>query len=288
MNQLVLFVIIIIVALILIGIYTGENIQANNLRNKLIEERKLVENFGPLIANDSDINSGSSTLYKWGIENNKKTYAKRVNPKKPKVKPGCVPACPPRCKKSVECENRPSSSENNHYKICRNCDITLNKDIDKYVLKSSVPPPVDMEDFARKNMVCPQINMDDYILKSEVPACPKVDMSQYILKSDIPACPDIPQCPKCPKCPVQERCKKIFEYKITEHPEFNKFISKSDCENAVRTAIETDNSSSSRSSGGGSSGGGSSGSQNTMGEQSETTGNYGMYASFTSCSPYSS
>lgn len=280
MNQLILFVIIIIVALILIGIYTGENKQANNLRNQIIEQKEIVENFGPLFANDSDINSGSSTLYNWGIKDDKKTYASRVEQESAPVKPGCIPDCPPRCETSVECENRPHPSQNNHYKICRNCDITLNKDIDKYVLKSSVPPPVDMEDFARKNMVCPQINMDDYILKSDVPACPKVNMSQYILKRDIPACPDIPQCPKCPKCPkcpVQERCKKIYEYKITEHPEFNKFVSKSDCEDAVRTAVESDNSGSS----------GSSSSQNTMGEQSETTGNYGMYASFTSCSPYS-
>ena len=288
MNQLVLFVIIIIVTLILIGIYTGENIQANNLENKLKEQREMVENFGPLIANNSDINSGSSTLYNWGITDDKKTYASRVEqestPKTP-VKPSCIPACPQSCETNVECEIRPSSSGNNHYKICRNCDITLNKDIDKYVLKSSVPPPVDMEDFARKNMVCPQINMDDYILKNDVPVCPKIDMSQYILKSDIPACPDIPQCPKCPKCPkcpAQERCKKIYEYKITEHPEFNKFVSKSDCEDAVRTAVESDNSGSSSLSSG------SSSSQNTMGEQSETTGNYGMYASFTSCSPYSS
>ena len=283
MNQLILFVIIIIVALILIGIYTGETQQAEDLMKSIREQNEILEKFGPLKANYSDVTSGSSTLYNWGITDDKKTYASRVeNEESTPEQPSCTPVCPPKCETEVECERRrPHPSPNNHYKICRNCDITLNKDIDKYVLKSSVPPPVDMEDYARKNMVCPQINMDDYILKSDVPACPKVNMSQYILKSNIPACPDIPQCPKCPKCPVQERCKKIYEYKITEHPEFNKFVSKSDCEDVVRTAVESDNSGSSNSSN-------SSSSQNTMGEQSETTGNYGMYASFTSCSPYSS
>ena len=72
--------------------------------------------------------------------------------------------------------------DTSNYKICRTCDITVNKDIDKYVLKSSVPPCPDMKKFATKNMVGPNINMDDYILKSKIPPCPKVDMSQYILK----------------------------------------------------------------------------------------------------------
>ena len=36
-------------------------------------------------------------------------------------------------------------------------------------------------------------------------------------------------------------CKKIYDYTITEHPEFNNFVSKSECENTVKTAIDSYN-----------------------------------------------
>ena len=288
MNQLILYGIIIFVALIIIGIITGENQKAQKLLSSVVQENENIENFGPLTANQGDISSGSSTLYNWGVNDSTGTYATRVEQESSTPS---TPVNPPYCETEVECIPRPdaettSSYPTNRYlNICRNCDITLNKDIDKYVLKSSVPPPVDMKNYATKDMVCPQVNMDDYILKSEIPACPKVDMSKYILKSDIPACPDIPEqpvCMKCPICPPRERCKKIYEYKITEHPEFNKFVSKSDCEDTVRTAVESY----------------VKGEQEQQGqpteEESQTsslldnnTSGYGMYASFASCSPYS-
>ena len=288
MNQLILYGIIIFVALIIIGIITGENQKAQKLLSSIVKENENIENFGPLTANQGDISSGSSTLYNWGINDSTKTYTTRVEQESSTP---LTPINPPYCETEVECIPRPdteatSSYPTNRYlKICRNCDITLNKDIDKYVLKSSVPPPVDMENYATKDMVCPQVNMDDYILKSDIPACPKVDMSKYILKSDIPACPNCPEqpvCPKCPVCPPRERCKKIYEYKITEHPEFNKFVSKSDCEDTVRTAVESYVQ------------GEQQNQEQLAEEESQTsslldnnTSGYGMYASFASCSPYS-
>lgn len=36
-------------------------------------------------------------------------------------------------------------------KICRNCDITLNKDIDQYIKKSSLPPFPNMNNYVKKS-----------------------------------------------------------------------------------------------------------------------------------------
>ena len=83
-------------------------------------------------------------------------------------------------------------------------------DMNKYVLKSSIPP-------------CPALpDMSNYILKSECPPVP--DLSNYVLKSSIPKqnpvildcskcqkpkgdCPPCPR-PRCPemKCPEPTKC----------------------------------------------------------------------------------
>ena len=83
-------------------------------------------------------------------------------------------------------------------------------DLNKYVLKTSVPPPTK----------CP--DMSQYMLKTECPPVP--DLSKYILKSSIPKpqpviidnskcktesgeCPPCPR-PRCPvvKCPPPTKC----------------------------------------------------------------------------------
>lgn len=91
-------------------------------------------------------------------------------------------------------------------------------DMNKYVLKSSIPP-------------CPAVpDLSNYILKSECPPVP--DLSNYVLKSSIPKqnpvildcskcqkpkgeCPPCPrprcpevQCPAAPKCPGCPPCKR--------------------------------------------------------------------------------
>jgi hypothetical protein len=75
-------------------------------------------------------------------------------------------------------------------------------DYSKYVLRSTIPPPV----------VCP--DMSKYMLKTECPSVP--DLSKYVLKSSIPKqAPIILDCSKCqkpkgecPPCP-RARCPEV-------------------------------------------------------------------------------
>jgi hypothetical protein len=243
MNQLILFGIIILVALILLGIITGESQQADKLLSNVINSRNNIEGFGPMTASLADVSSGSSTLYNWGItdtiiNNTPQTYCEEENQTQPPPQQTCI-------KRSQTTNN---TSNDQYLNTCKNCDITLNKNIDKYVLKSSIKPHTNMNNYILKSEIpsCPTVNMDKYILKSEIPICPNMD--QYILKSEIPSCPTCPTCKTCPTCPTcltcpecseQETCKKIYDYNITEHPEFNNFVSKSECENTVKTAIDS-------------------------------------------------
>lgn len=94
--------------------------------------------------------------------------------------------------------------------ICPACPDCPQPDMNKYVLKSSIPP-------------CPAVpDLSNYILKTECPPVP--DLSSYVLKSSIPKqtpvildcskcqkpkgeCPPCPR-PRCPdvKCPPQVKC----------------------------------------------------------------------------------
>jgi hypothetical protein len=303
MNSIILIGILIFVALIILGIHTGEKEQARVLLERLNEEQQedkedldeTIEGFGPSVANLGDVSSGSSTLYNWGNSDiqdpsphtsqeencgtsNENTPAAAANNSKTVINNYIKNKCPSKCP--------------DNQKTCRDCDIILNKDIDKYVLKSSVPPCPDMSKFASKNMVCPQVDMDKYILKSEVPSCPKINMSKYILKKDIPACPNCPKCPECPKCPKQEKCKKLYEYNITQHPEFNKYVSKEDCNTStVETTLTGEEQSSSSTLSESSVPGLGAESVNTTSLTSaplmETIPNSGGFATFTQCTPFS-
>jgi hypothetical protein len=76
------------------------------------------------------------------------------------------------------------------------CPRTIEPDLSKYVLKSSIPPPRQMPE------------LSNYMLKSECPAVP--DLSKYVLRSSIPkpqpVIIDNSSCKKdageCQKCPV--------------------------------------------------------------------------------------
>lgn len=90
------------------------------------------------------------------------------------------------------------------------CPECRQPDMNKYVLKSSIPP-------------CPAVpDMSNYILKSECPPVP--DLSNYVLKSSVPKqnpvildcskcqkpkgeCPPCPR-PRCPEvmCPPAQKC----------------------------------------------------------------------------------
>ena len=149
--------------------------------------------------------------------------------------------------KYLETDKKDSTDDND----CLKC-----KNIDKYVLKSSVPPCPDLTNFILKSEIPSSPDMNNYILKSNIPVCPTgPNMSDYIPKNQIPVCPTgpnmsdyilkskIPVCETCPTCPK--------EYKnITENPKFKEwlaeyekivedkinknYISKKECSKAVK------------------------------------------------------
>lgn len=163
-----------------------------------------VENFDvPNVSSSEDVGSGASSLYGWG-------YQPIVSDKADDISE--VEYIEEKRRRCPRCENiyidkvdliAPASRD-----VCRNCDITKNKDIDKYVLKSSVPPCPDMSNYALKNQLPPAgFNPDEWIRKSEIPPCPTCpDMTKYILRSEVPPCEANKICPKCPECPTCPTC----------------------------------------------------------------------------------
>ena len=232
MNDILIWFLIFLVLIIILGIHFSQDTPLNlNEKNFILNEKNTIENFNPLVSSTNDVSEGASELYNWGLPKDRIKTKKCSTPTPdpiPPFKPYPVKEC---IKKDPCCDDNDDDNKNASYPGCFNCDITKNKDINKYVLKSSVPACPDTSKYATKNMVqaCPDIN--NYILKSHIPSCPKVDLSQYILKSEIascPKCPICPVCPICPTCPPQKRCKTIKNYSITEHPDFKNYIHKDD------------------------------------------------------------
>ena len=258
MNDNIIWLLLLFVFLIIVGLYISDYTPLE-LSNKQII---INENFSPSESNTTQQSEGASQLYNWGLPNDTQN-----NPPPNKCHNTCTNSCPSicphkcpmpppichnQCNKSCpmpcdqKCEAPPSiptchneckepscieSPKVNTNRICEYCDITLNKNIDKYVLKSSVPPCPDMSDYITKNMINSNVDLNNYILKSEIKPCDKIDISKYILKSEIPACPTCPICPECPICPVcppfeESKCKKIYDYKITDHPDISNYVSK--------------------------------------------------------------
>lgn len=141
----------------------------------------------------------------------------------------CPSPCPNKCNKPLHTyDSRFLNNDDSVYKEkiylntnCYTCDITTNKDMDKYVLKSSVPACPDMSEFITKNMMNSNPDLSDYILKSEIEPCKKIDYTKYVLKTSIPA---------CPVCPKIHKPKQLKEHNIKDHPEIGKYISKEDVE----------------------------------------------------------
>jgi hypothetical protein len=231
MDDIIFWILIFFVFIIIIGLYISEY-SPLDLNQK---EKILLERFSPNVSSSTDQAEGASGLFKWGLPDNN-TYS----PNKPcghSCTQECPHECPRRCPPPLPpppikeiCPQMPI----NNNEICKTCDITVNKDLNKYVLKSSIPACPDMSEFITKNMMNANPDLSDYILKSEVKPCEKMDISQYILKSEIPACPTCPICPECPICPLPQvcppipepvKCKQIHEYTITDHPDMSKYIS---------------------------------------------------------------
>jgi len=149
------------------------------------------------VSSQFDVDAGSSEEWGWGF--------KGINEDKKKK------------------EKRYLDEENinvfiDEKKNCKDCDITKNKDIDRYVLKSSIPPCPDMSQYATKEMVnsCP--DMKDYVLKSKIGEyCDGYypQSNTYILKS---------------KCVPNDD--------ITQHPDFPNYISKESCKKYKKSFIQ--------------------------------------------------
>lgn len=170
-------------------------------------------------SSETDVKQGASTFYDWGLRNSDDV------PEECDIEP------PP---KSKSCSGGKCLGDNNTYvqndyyiypeekkpeqPTCGSCDAYKCKNIDRYVLKSSVPPCPDMSEYALKSMVKPCPDLKDYMLKSEIPACPeRPDLTKYVLKSQIPACPTPVVCPDCPVCPP------AYKY-IQDDPRFKNWL----------------------------------------------------------------
>lgn len=228
-NDLIYFSIIGFVFIIILGLYLSESSPL-----KIDEKEEIINEMfqNPQMSTTRSQTKGASKYYKWGLPE------EPIKIKKCKTKNDDIPPFYPKPIKYDECiEEKECSPKKNHN--CSDCDILSNKDIHKYVLKSSIPPCPDTSKFATKNMIesCPDISK--YILKSEIPNCDKFDKSEYILKSEIPACPKCPICPVCPVCPVCPPLppqKTINQFKITDHKDLKNYIHKDDIKNYIENS----------------------------------------------------
>lgn len=239
MSDSIIWIVLIFVFIIIIGLYISEFSPLDlDAKQKILNLNYMTEGFTPDMSSTADQLEGASALFNWPLpdDDTPTEEHKRRDDCRHECKPSCPEICPRRCPiprlPSIPAETcTPPPKDVNLNETCNKCDITVNKDIDKYVLKSSVPACPDMSEFITKNMINSNPDLNDYILKSEIKACDKVDISQYILKSEIPACPTCPICPECPICPVcpperpQQKCKEIHEYSIAEHPDLSKYMS---------------------------------------------------------------
>jgi len=210
MDYLIYFFIFFI---LLILIICGLPFKRTHYKNELYN----IENFKS--SSENDIKQGASTFYDWGLRDSNDI------PEECDIEP------PPKSKSCSggKCLGEKNTFVQNDYYIypgekkqeqtnCSNCNAYQCKNIDRYVLKSSVPPCPDMSEYALKSMVKPCPDLKDYVLKSRIPPCPeRPDLSKYVLKSQIPACPNPVVCPVCPVCPPA--------YKhITEDPRFKNWL----------------------------------------------------------------
>ena len=178
-NDLIYVGIILFIFLVIIGLYLSQETKLNiNEKEKII-----MENFSPQVSNTNSQSKGSSQLYKWGLpEDNVVNEVKKECKKEEPIPPFTPQPITPdeKCAEEQKCIT-PYDKEK-----CNNCDILTNKDINKYVLKSSIPPCTDTSKYATKNMInaCP--DMSKYILKSRIPKCEKFDKYRILWTIYIP------------------------------------------------------------------------------------------------------
>ncbi len=216
--DLIIWIFIFLLIAFIFGLYISENHRIPKslyMRTSAGSSTPYMEHFTQK-SSSFDVAGGASSKYGWGISDD---YKRKVISKKEEVSE--VKETPKNCKKKEE-----KCVQDNMFKsqseLCKKCDITTNPDINKYVLKSSVPPCPNMSEYIKKNEIpaCPKIDLNEYIKKSEIPPpkeCPKINLDEYIKKSEVPPqkeCPKIPEIPQCPTCPeIPENIKQRKEVK---------------------------------------------------------------------------
>lgn len=200
-TQLCIYVAGLALVLLILGLFGSKYLTFDTSNNPQNYRTQVVENLDvPSVSSSSDVAAGASELYGWGYTPIKKKHKKHKQKSR---------RCP-------NCENVYVEEEDicvlcqGGDKDCRFADITQNVDIDKYVLKSSVPPCPDLTEYAKKNQIPPYpFNKEEWIMKSAIPPCPKVpNLTEYIKKSEVPSCvkQECPECPVCPIAPVAPVC----------------------------------------------------------------------------------
>ena len=206
------FIFFIFLILIIYGLPFKRNTSITDLQTEIIRE-----NFKS--SSDNDVKQGASTFYNWGLRGGDDVL-EECDIEPPLKSKSCS---------GGKCLGDKNNYVQNDYYIypedkkteqptCGSCDAYKCKNIDRYVLKSSVPPCPDMSEYALKSMVKPCPDLKDYLLKSEIPPCPeRTDLTKYVLKSQIPACPTPVVCPDCPVCPP------AYKY-IQDDPRFKNWL----------------------------------------------------------------
>ncbi len=196
--DIIVWIFIFLLIALIIGLYISENkrippslyTRTNGASTPYIEhfEQKSSNIDGYRNSSSFDVSGGASSKYGWGINEYENDY-ERNQFKEDKKEDG------EEVKKCISKKNDPMCTkdyiEEKNKESCYKCDILQHPEIDKYVLKSSVP-------------ACPNIDLNDYIKKSEIPACPNINLNDYIKKSEVPVpkvCPTIEKCPTCPEIP---------------------------------------------------------------------------------------
>ena len=243
------FIFIIFIILIIVGLPFGRTSFNNQIAD--VQKQVVRENFKT--SPQQSVKEGASTFYDWGGYSQNKPES---NPH-PHPKPhhhhhhhkchgkSCLEGDTTYIENDYyiyPSDSKPSESD------CTKCDAFRCKNIDKYVLKSSVPPCPDMSKYALKSMVKPCPDLKDYIKKSKIPPCPKCpDLRDYVRKTEIPICPPPVVCPECPVCPpaykhIQDdprfktwltRYEDEIEKKIDKH-----YISRKDCKDESGKAYD--------------------------------------------------
>jgi hypothetical protein len=216
MDYLIFFFIFFIFLILIIYGLPYKRTYFNN-QIAYLQNENIKENFKT--SSETDVKQGASTFYDWGLRDSNDV------PEECDIEP------PPKSKSCSggKCLGDKKTYVQNDYYIypeekkpeqptCGNCEAYKCKNIDRYVLKSSVPPCPDMSEYALKSMVKPCPDLKDYIRKSEIPPCPeRPDLTKYVLKSQVPACPTPVVCPDCPVCPP------AYKY-IQDDPRFKNWL----------------------------------------------------------------